>query len=339
MNKVLEYFKGLLKNKPFIKDIKVFGYTKNYDTTIISSVVPYLFDELNIIENLAPTNNENRDGRLREKKYIVIHDTGDSDDFKNALFWSNTVKTMNYLGNKYSASFQYVVGNDGIYHNIPDDEIAYHAGDSTYFDYKLYNTNIKVTDKCDIDIIEGYYYINGVNTNVLSPKTNTKILTKNDFNDFGILVKEINQIYYIGETYFNETYKKIANRGGNNNGIGMEVCINETSDIYLNYHLSAKLTAYLMDKYNLGFDSIKPHHYFSGKPCPQTLLTNKLWDHFMKMVEVEYQILLFKKEGYIINFIPKSKNILKNGRIISLDENLSFSIETIFNNEKESLDV
>ena len=29
----------------------------------------------------------------------------------------------------YNASFQYVLGNDGYYHNIPDDEAAYYAGD------------------------------------------------------------------------------------------------------------------------------------------------------------------------------------------------------------------
>lgn len=335
MNKVLDYFKNLLEDKPFEKEITVYGWTKNYQYNLISSVLPYLFQDLEIKENIAPESNENRDGRLRDKKYIVIHDTGDVPEYKDAHYWSEVVRTQTNDGNKYAASFQYVVGSDGIYHNIPDNEIAYHAGDSTYFDYALYDTKIPVSNKKDISIQNGYYYINGINTNILAPVVEDKVLTKDDINDYGILCIEKDGTYHIGETYFNTTYKKIANRGGNNNGIGMEVCINEGSDIYLNWQLSAKLTAYLLDKNNLKIDDIKPHHYFSGKNCPMTLRENKLWNHFMKMVEVEKQVLSYIKEGYEIKLLPLSNNILDNGRITDLSKPVNFKIVTSFNNVVE----
>ena len=132
-----------------------------------------------------------------------------------------------------------------------------------------------------------------------------------------------------------ETYKKIANRGGNNNGIGMEVCINEGADIYLNYQRSAKLTAYLMDKFNLTIEDVKPHHYFSGKPCPATLKNNGLWDYFLQMVKIEYDVLQFIKEGYEIKFISNTNNILENGRIKDLAKEVKFKIVTTYNGIEE----
>lgn len=335
MNKVLEYFKELLNKKPFEQDIIVYGWTKNYDYKLVSSIVPYLFENLEIKENIASAQNENRDGRIREKKYIVIHDTGDVPEYKDAFYWSEVVRTQINDGNKYAASFQYVVGNDGIYHNIPDNVIAYHAGDSTQFDYALYDTKVPVCSTCNITIKDNMYYINDICTNIKAPVVEGLILTEKDINDYGILCINKNGTYHIGETYFNNTYKKIANRGGNNNGIGMEVCINEGADIYLNWQLSAKLTAYLLEQNNLEMDDIKPHHYFSGKNCPMTLRENNLWNHFLEMVKVEYDILQFIKEGYSIKLIPLTDNILENGRIVDLSKPLKFKIVTTYNGIEE----
>lgn len=313
MNKVIEYLKSL-NYQPHFQDIKVYGWEFCYDHHMISSVFPYLFEDLVINENIAGKENENRDGRIRPKHYIVIHDTGDTTSNRNAKYWSDVVKSQNYEGKKYQASFQYVVGSDGIYHNIPDNEIAYHAGDSTYYDYTLYNTGIASCEQCDISINDGYYYINNQKTLVKAPLSN-KVLTNADFNDDGILCVIQDGFFYIGETYFNETYQLIANRGGNNNGIGIEMCINEGSDIYLNYQRLAKLCAYLMKKEHLEIKDIRPHHYFSGKDCPMTARKNHLWDEFIELVKVEKQMLSFKEEGYLIELIPLTNNVLKNGRL------------------------
>jgi N-acetylmuramoyl-L-alanine amidase CwlA len=252
-------------------------------------------------------------------------------NYKDAFYWSEAVRNEMNDGNKYAASFQYTVGNDGIFHNIPDNEIAYHAGDSTQFDYALYDTKIPVSEKYNITIKNNLYYINDICTNIKSPVVEGITLTEKDINDYGILCVNKNGTYHIGETYYNNTYKKIANRGGNNNGIGMEVCVNEGADIYLNWQRSAKLTAYLLEQNNLEIDDIKPHHYFSGKNCPMTLRENKLWNHFLEMVQVEYDVLQFIKEGYSIKLIPLTNNILDNGRILDLSKPLKFKIVTIYN--------
>lgn len=334
MEEVKNYIKNLLK--PFSKNIIVYGWQFNYQYQLISSVIPYLFVDLKINENIVPITNENRDGRIREKKYIVIHDTGDTATYKNALFWSNVVKNQNNEGTPYKASFQYVVGNDGIYHNILDDEIAYHAGDSTHFDYQLYDSGVDgTTDDVKITIENNFYVINNIVSKIKVPNFSKKYLNNSDFNSEGILCKLINGRYYIGETYFNETYQKIANRGGNNNGIGIEICVNENDDIYYNYQLASKLVAYLMEKYNLDISSVKPHHYFSGKDCPMTMRKNDLWKHFLYLVEVEMKFRQFKKEGYEFKLLPISKNINSNGRIKNLNEELKYQIEITYKGKKE----
>ena len=153
MNKVLEFFNKLNNTEEiFKKEIVVCGWQKIYKDILISPIAPYLFEDLNIKEHIAKEKNENRDQRIKPKVYITIHDTGDTGPKHNAKFWSDTVYKEMWVDTKepYKASFQYVVGNDGIYHNIPDNEVAYHAGDTTQYDYTLYNTGVKISDKFEL---------------------------------------------------------------------------------------------------------------------------------------------------------------------------------------------
>ena len=332
MNKVLEFFNKQQKDEVLIKNIRVYGWKFEYDHLLVSSISKYLFEDLDIIENIAPKENSNRDGRIREKKYITVHDTGDTDYDHTAEFWSNVVKVQNWEMGRYEASFQYVTGNDGIYHNIPDDEIAYHAGDSTQFDYALLKTGVKGNNPNPIVTIseKGYYEVDGIETILEAPRAykerNGNVLINRpakttDLNDMNVLCKLVDNEYYIGVTYFNSSYEKIANRGGNNNSIGIESCINIGTDIYLTWQRTAKLVATLLYDNKLSFDDVKQHHYFSGKNCPQSMRMNGLWNHFMDLVKTEYQVLLFKKEGYNISLVIDDKeNIAKqNGRLLIRD--------------------
>lgn len=351
MNKVLAFFKEQENNRNNIvnKDIRVYGWEFEYDYHMIGSCTKYLFEDFVKIENIAPIENENRDGRVKPNYYICVHDTGDTRDIHTAEFWSTVVKNQGWEQGKYSASFQYVTGNDGIYHNIPDNEVAYHAGDSTNYDYTLYDTgllgdneNPKVTISLD-----GYYEVDGNKTTILAPRAHKeykgevvfdRLANNNDFNSQGVLCKLIDGKYYIGETWFSSSYEKIANRGGNCNSIGIESCINVGSDIYLTWQKTAKLVAHLMKENFLTIDDVKQHHYFSGKNCPQTMRMNGLWDHFLSLCKMERQILDFLDEGYKIELVPLTDNILPNGRITDLEKEVKFKIVTTFNGKKEELE-
>ena len=314
---------------PEIKSRKITVYTgTNWKYLMIPSVSKYLFEELDIVENLAPLGNFNRPGDKYEKKYICVHDTGDHS--YGAEKWSNIVKEGKIGNRDYEASFQYVVGNDGYYHNIPDDEIAYHAGDG-HTEESAFGliksgvyTDSMTKEKPIIDIDkEGYYTINGEKSLILAPTKDGQILTAKYINDLGIY-SELQKVegeenkyeYYLGRTWYSPTYDYISNYGGNLNSIGIESCINVNTDVYYTWQKVAKLVANLMYDNKLDINAVVQHHYFSGKNCPQTKRTAGLWGYFKTIIESEYQMLLYKKMGYSFEFKTDSDCLDEKGRVI-----------------------
>ncbi|QOX63721.1 hypothetical protein FRZ06_10370 [Anoxybacterium hadale] len=79
----------------------------------------------------------------------------------------------------------------------------------------------------------------------------------------------------------------LAQDGGNQNGIGIEMCINPESDYEQTLRNTAKLAAMLLKAYDLPLESLKKHEDFSGKHCPDILLSEGRWDDFVAMVEAE----------------------------------------------------
>lgn len=340
MEKAIKFINEQMNNEILIKPIRVYGWQKEYDYTLVSGVGKYLFEDFEVIDNIAPITNENRPGDIKPKYYITVHDTGDSGENHTAAFWSEAVKKEGWEQGKYACSYQYVVGNDGIYQNIPDNEVAWHAGDTTKYDYKLYKTNVKgsnIKPKLTISL-DGYFELDGIKTIIKAPiiykekdgeVIENRIATTNDINDQGILCKLIDGEYYLGEHYLNTTYMLIANRGGNNNSIGIESCINEGTNIYYTWQKTAKLVANLMYNNNLAIDDVKQHHYYSGKNCPQTMRMNDMWDYFLSLVQVEYQALLLIKEGYNFKLITDSRFINSNGIVTTKEilKPLKYQIE------------
>ena len=333
-----------------IKSRTIIAYSaKEWKYVMHPSLSLYLFEDFRVVENIAPEGNINRPGDKHKKEYICVHDTGDW--AFNAFQWSEIVRRAAFDdGSSYNSSFQYVVGNDGIYHNIPDDETAFHAGDghtiesvfeeypsgiyakSTYpgLDsiYKSINSNI-----LSIGISkDGYYTINSEKSLIVAPRNSTdySILKTKDINDMGIFVRlnKLDNQYYIGKTWYSDTYNKIANRGGNFNSIGIESCINTNSDIYLTWQKLAKLVAHLMHENNLDISRVKQHHFFSGKNCPQTIRTIKYWDYFINLVKVEFRMLEFIKEGFNFKFESLNKEYLDdNGRVKKTPESGSVKVQ------------
>lgn len=331
MEKAIKFIKEQANKEILVKPITVYGWQKEYEYTLVSGVGKYLFEDFEVIDNIAPITNENRPGDIKPKYYITVHDTGDSGINHTAYFWSEAVRKEGWEQGKYACSFQYVVGNDGTYQNIPDNEVAWHAGDTTKYDYKLYPTMVKGSNIKPILTIslDGYYEIDGVKTIVKAPRVYKekdgviivdRIATTCDINDQGVLCKLVDGEYYIGENYFNTTYMLIANRGGNNNSIGIESCINEGTNIYYTWQKTAKLVANLMYNNNLTIDDVKQHHYYSGKNCPQTMRMNGMWDYFKELVQVEYQALLLLKEGYSFKLVIDNSYIDNNGIVTDYEK-------------------
>jgi len=346
IEEVMNYVATTINSNVQIKNIKVWAGPNYWVHTLFLSVSKYLFEDIEMVEHIAPEGNPNRPGTKYPKKYITVHDTG---DFAfNAQQWSQAVYDAKIGDNPYEVSYQYVVGNDGYYHNIPDDETAYHAGDGAqeaslfqeiptgvYGDRK--NPHISIST-------DGFYVIEGEKTTVEAPTDDDgRILNENYFVDHGLYttVKEDGQ-YYIGSTWYSSTYNRIGNHGGNTNSIGIESCVNKGSDIYFTIQRLAKLVADLMDKYSFTMDDIVQHHYYSGKDCPQTMRTEGYWEHFLELVKVEYQMLQYKKEGFSFELIPITKDyvnekgrVLNRGNYVSLKAIYKIKVKDSAGNELE----
>ena len=156
----------------------------------------------------------------------------------------------------------------------------------------------------------------------------------------GVRVVIQNGYYYMGNTYFNKEYLKISNYGGNMNGIGMETAVNKGSDIYYTWQKTSKLVANLMKTNNLTIDDVKPHHYFSGKPCPATMRSNGFWGKFIELVQFEYDMIT-KYAGYTVTFKSNDPEYVNNlGRVIKQDvktRSVSYTITVSKDGKSESI--
>ena len=344
MNEVLQYLVSVAESNNIVKNIKVTGWQRVYTYELKTSVIGYLFEDLIITENIAPLGNGVRPGTVFKKEYICVHDTGDVD--YSAKNWSETVyNNFNALtGKSYGASYQYVIDNKDCYHNIPDNERSYHAGDGNRT-YEEIPSGVYGTEKYPTITIteDGYYAIDGQKSTVLAPTNDGKILKTSDINDYGIRCVIRDGQYYLGKTWYDTTYRKIGNYGGNNNSIGIESCITEGEDVYYTWQRLAKLVAKLMDENDLTIDDVVTHHYFSGKNCPQTMREAGFYLHFKRLVEIEYNVLQFIKQGYVLSFESGNTEYVNNsGRVIKtspISKNVNYTITVEKDGVKDSITV
>ena len=76
--------------------------------------------------------------------------------------------------------------------------------------------------------------------------------------------------------------------GGNQCGIGIELCVNSDGNFEKTFDNAARLTAYLLDTYGLKTRDIKQHADFMKKNCPQTIRDDGRWEEFVRKVK-KYQ--------------------------------------------------
>lgn len=83
----------------------------------------------------------------------------------------------------------------------------------------------------------------------------------------------------------NEVAWHAGERDGNEHGIGIELCVNSDGDFSKTFENGARLTAYLLEAYDLKIDDIKQHYDFTGKNCPMNIREDERWDEFLERVE------------------------------------------------------
>lgn len=323
----IEIIKSLHNKKITTQLINVYGYQFTYQHLLITSVSKYFYSPNTIVESIIDKEHNNRPGLLKPSiEYITVHDTGSSG------IGANEHAHRNYVTNPETpTSWHYTCGSEIVYHHVPDEEVAWHAGDNRRI-YHLNDTFIKAEDK-DVEITiseDGFYNINGKKTNITVPTIDNRILNNSDITPSGIrLIVGDNGNYFIGDTYYNSTYKVIANQGGNINSIGIESAIDKGSDIYRTWQRLAKLVSWLLIKHNLKIEDVKQHNFFSGKNCPQTMREASMWEHFIDLVKGEYLVATTLKD-YTITLTSNNPDLVDNtGRVIKLpkkDTDVSYTV-------------
>lgn len=79
--------------------------------------------------------------------------------------------------------------------------------------------------------------------------------------------------------------------GGNMNGIGIEMCVNEDGNYEQTLINAERLCARLLIEYDLKPSALRKHEDFSGKVCPAKLINDGRWDEFCNAVEQKYREL------------------------------------------------
>ncbi|MGD9910123.1 MAG: Ig-like domain-containing protein [Candidatus Izemoplasmatales bacterium] len=150
---------------------------------------------------------------------------------------------------------------------------------------------------------------------------------------------EIERGYHAGDGSTLPTLGGTYLGGGNRNGIGIEMAINQDGDMYRTWQRTAKLAAYLLEKYSLPEENQKFHVDFSGKNCPHTLREAGLTWLFEEFVASEYYMQTNHKNA-VITFTSNNPEYLDNtGRIIKIPERaltVSYTITVTENSVTQS---
>lgn len=127
--------------------------------------------------------------------------------------------------------------------------------------------------------------------------------------------------------------------GGNRNGIGIEMAINDDGDMMRTWQRTAKLVVEILNRNNLPRENQKFHQDFSGKKCPNTLITAGLVPLFNEFVDVEYEVARDFSDTTFA-FTSNNPEILDNhGRILYIPDRaitVSYTISATTNGVTES---
>lgn len=338
-----------------------------YQADIYESVSKLLFNyDLKINDYYLNQGNQKWEKQwneyLQSLEFITVHYTGNVNSKADA-----NAHGRYFVNFDEPTSIHYCTGNDGVYICLDNNKRAAHAGDSAGPVFQWLDTGVEY-DGCDLRKVkvsvskDFHYVINDKKTLIKLPETYVykDRKTKHVYSDNGLIqIQDTDKFvnaedmfnklgfefivkdnrYYMSQTWWCYTQKyegAICNVGGNRNSIGIESSVNEGSDLWFTWQITAKLVAKLLINNKLELSRVKPHHFFSAKNCPQPMMENDLeiWKKFIELVKCEY-LFMTKYKDYDILFEKQNANINDNGRVLkSCLNTLSYKV-TIKSNKKD----
>ena len=297
-------------------------YDSRYGSVNYFLFTPYIVEEKYYANSDAITDNSNHKDRRAEDtiEFVTVHDTATL---------TGTVHSIASSMSTGGTSIHYTTGNKEIVGVVREKYRAYHAGDGTGYSFKWIETGIKAGEKApEFDMVKNgntwYLTIDGQITSIALPISNgTKTITnpsKAHFTTLGPSYKIVDGYYYMApfRVDFSQVVAgSIGNQGGNNNSVGIEMCVNVSGDIYDTWQRTGQLVADILVRNGLTLDRVKEHNTWSGKNCPQSIRAGQYWNEFMKMVEVNYIIMKDYKDAEI-TFKSNNPDIVDEiGRVVN----------------------
>lgn len=145
--------------------------------------------------------------------------------------------------------------------------------------------------------------------------------------------------YVYGDIYYNETYKRWSIGGGNNNSVGIEMCVYAGVDFNMVMRNTAKLTAKLLVHYGLTPSDVRQHYDFAGKDCPQVLRQAGRWSEMLELISLEYYALT-ELQGVTFKFTSLTPEYLDDtGKIINNPDTepiVKYQVEVTYNGETKT---
>lgn len=122
----IETFLDLYIFKEEIETLKysVMGVGPAYNAYNDGYVVFYENSNIEVIEDILPTTHNGRPLTKRSIQYVTIHDTANNQEGADAKMHNNFLKNSTT-----TTSWHYTIDDKELYHHVPNDEIAWHAGD------------------------------------------------------------------------------------------------------------------------------------------------------------------------------------------------------------------
>ena len=106
---------------------------------------------MNIKQKFIPSGSVARSGYAMAPRYICIHNTANTSKGANAASHATYLQNS---GKNSSVSYHYVVDDKEIYQLLPDNEVAWHAGDGLYGTGNRQSLAIEICENSDGDLLK-----------------------------------------------------------------------------------------------------------------------------------------------------------------------------------------
>ncbi len=154
---------GAVSDADFVApEVFIPSYMPTTNATFLENNVDYVFGQGTRYEQklhsefISTSNTATRPGYIKDKSFIVVHNTGS---------YPTTATAYNMftglLSSTRSASWHFSAGNDGIYQQLPVHEVGWHAG-GNYFDAN--NAQANICPKDNAGTYAGNYNSVGIET-------------------------------------------------------------------------------------------------------------------------------------------------------------------------------